>query len=314
MARRLSSAVPRLVLLVPFASKEAQSNAAEYLISTLGHFRRREQANGGTTLLSSRGDVALFLHTEAASTLFGMLQRRGPRVPSLCIIDNEDDEEDIPLPPSRSIFSSFSTNPPLVSNTFTGAGTVSTSFSEEARPLFFVKEISVPCCASETTYHNAIVARNAFSAVGDHLPGIYRNEHSLCHIRLIPSNLFALTLRVDSIHSFKSSAMNKLGGDQFELVNSLPFSLRVTESDCILPWHVEGREAVLEGTEPKLQSKRVMSTTDEHIQDARMNHGNCWEEVRVIAKQPQKHIGSIRSEMLKSERLRNKSIPASLHE
>jgi len=298
---------------VSFSSKDALKNASEYLTATLPFFKRRDQANGGTTLLSSNGDVALLLHA-TASTLFELLQQRA-RITSL-IISNRDDEDIDPLPPSRSIFSSFSTrlhSDALVSNKFTGSGAASTSSREV--PRFFVKEISVPCSASDT-YHNEITARNAFSAAGGHLPGIYRNEQSLCHIRLIPSSLFALTLRVDSIHSFNSSAMNKLGGDQYELVNpmSLPFSLRVTECDDILPWHVEGKEAVLEGTEPKLQSKRVMSTTDDHIHDARMNQGNCWEEVRVIAKQPQKLIGTIRSEIFSRERLRNKSIPASLHE
>jgi len=160
----------------------------------------------------------------------------------------------------------------------------------------YVKEVCIPVSndVERQQVEDKIVHDSFFQTTA----GLYRSTSSLTAIRAFPTAKLAITLRLSDEHlsellgdaafkTFKIGSQN----DQLFIVacNLLPFELRVTSIREDLSFHVEGSEAVLEGTIQDLQSKRVLfggedkpSATELH--DDRINNGHCWSEVRELGK------------------------------
>lgn len=163
------------------------------------------------------------------------------------------------------------------------------------------KEICIPAPTESLrlNHHAALSAANSFESLSD-CPGVYSSKHisPRLDVRLFPALKVGLTLLSTRALIVKSPlAMSKLGSQlhclyQLHLPEPLAqaFSLQVTDSPETHSFYSEGTDAVLDGTIPSLQSSRVVlaSSDDDDKVDPRIGSGNCWQEVREMAKRPSK--------------------------
>lgn len=135
---------------------------------------------------------------------------------------------------------------------------------------------------------------NSFEPVRN-CPGVYCSStiSPRLDVRLFPALKMGITiLSTPELIRTSPFSMSKLGSQLHRLYQlHLPeplaqaLCLQVTDAPDTHGFYSEGTEAVLDGTLPSLQSSRVILAQDKDDKvDPRIGSGNCWEEVREMAK------------------------------